>query len=281
MVSKEWIEKMKGKLSTKSGGNQYCYMPKESGNKIVVRILPPIGEDGFAQLFYKHYSLPEIEIKDEEGKVKYKTNSLACLANWDKVCPICNVVEQHKDIDSIKRMKQTKRFYYNVKIIKHPEQDFDPDTVYIMISPETVFREILKYFYDEELFTPDLLDPQKGYNIVIEKLPDNKYKVEATRNPSPIDNWEKLEPQIRKLSSFVPEFKPEMITMAEEVAKKIENTINRISKDITKLSSLPEQQEEQKPELPECYGAYEGEESSKCMVCPHEINCISASNKEG
>ena len=286
MITKEWLEKMKQKIQANFGGNQdvnWVFPPKEIGNKMVVRIIDPPNQEGFAEVVYKHYSVP---FADSSGRPR----SFNCLRNYGMECPVCDVVMFYRDISEVKRMKATPRYYFNVLIRKHDEmQSFNPEQVYVMVAPQTVFTSVLKYLTEAEYFIPDLLDPKKGYDIIVERLPDNKLKVEAARVSTPLvqdeNKIEKILESVYDLKSFLPEYNDNMLSQAQEIAKKIKEGINRLEKSVSNPQLMNSQQsvkdnlqQNSKPDLPSCFGKY-NPNSTNCLLCPHEISCLKESQK--
>lgn len=261
MIDQKWLEEMKRKLERKTQSDiDWVFMPKEPGRKIVVRVIPYKGK--IAKEIIKHYT--------SEGSVN-------CLMNWGKECPLCKVVNNSQE-DMVRRMRATPRYYYNVLVRRHDENpDIDKDRVYVMVSPKSVFWDVFRYVADEEYIIEDFFDPEKGYDVIIEKLPDNKYRVEASRKPSPIKDWDSIKGQIRDLDTLLPEYKDEFKTRVEEVASQLFNNITRLN--------IPTQSQRdnsgtgggQMSDKPSCFGQYEG--STECLVCPHEVDCIKESNK--
>ena len=281
MITKEWLEKMKKQIM-KSGSNNrdadWVFMPKEPGKKMVFRIIDPPKQEGFAEVIYKHYGVPH----PDDGR----PHTFNCLKNYSMECPICNVIMTHRDVAEIRRMRSTPRYYYNVLIRRHDEMpDFDSERVYIMVSPPSVFTSIFKYLTEPEYLIEDLLDPHIGYDIIIERLPDNKLSVEAARRPSPLlPDEEKIKQVLESvydLKSFLPEYDDSMLEQAKKIASEIANGIRRLEESISHTQIEPTtpnvttspNQGVATPNTPDCFGKY-NPSSVDCLSCPHEIACL-------
>lgn len=268
MLDPKWLEEIKQKLQSSPDNRDidWVFMPREPGNKLIVRVIPYNGK--VAKEIIKHYT--------SEG-------SLNCLMNWGKNCPLCSVVNRSMD-DQLRRLRATPRYYYNVLVRKHDEDSsIDKSKVYVMVSPRTVFRDIMRYVIDEDYYIPDFFDPEKGYDVIIEKLPDNKYKVEASRKPSPIENWDEVQNMIRNLDELLPEYRDEFKQKLEEVASRITNLnipiptpgsggvpANSIGAPSQSRSVTPVQSNSK-----ECFGSYKGDD--ECIICPYEVDCLKQS----
>lgn len=174
-------EKIQKKLAEVGQGSYF--KPKEGKN--VIRILPPWSKEG---LWYKeavlHYGL------EKDGKKR----GYSCLKQFDKDCPICDKRE-----DLLKGDKEEKAMSDDLRPrTKYYANILDYKTGKVMIwgfTPKTL-GILLSIANDEDY--GDIADPDKGYDIVIERTgttrTDTKYSIRCRPKSSSIPDeidWEK------------------------------------------------------------------------------------------
>lgn len=174
-------KKMKKMNDSMNGGNITYYKPEKGRN--VIRVLPAKdGGDDFYKEVLTHYNLNRIGMEDK---------SLTCLRTDPKAksCPLCESAKMLMNSDNKgdqnvgKRIKSTERFYLNVCLNSDRDEDNEHfNDVMVWNCPKSVFNEMLKSIIDPDYLDEDtqdsmILDPEEGYDFVVEVTPPkNKHE---------------------------------------------------------------------------------------------------------
>lgn len=165
---REFYEKLQGSTTS-------FWVPKPGTN--LIRILPVDSGDG---LFFK-----EVLVHFVPGSTPF-----VCLkyVSPDNVCPACQYVDELRrsenaaDIELARRLSAKRRFLMCIVDLDDTEAG-----VQIFSCGAEVLKQILAYFADPDW--GDITDPDKGYDIIIEKTGvglRTTYTVRARKTPTPL-----------------------------------------------------------------------------------------------
>jgi hypothetical protein len=217
-VNLDQVKEFYVKLQSGIGSN--FWIPKSGVN--LIRILPPKEEGLFFCEVRIHYLPNDFPIK--------------CLRQDNEPCPICDLVdnlrksESAEDVERSRRLSAKRRYLINIIDLDDLESG-----VQIYPAGREVLRQLLTYFVDPDW--GDLTDPDKGYDIVIEKAGSGlqtSYTVRPRKNPTPIPDKSLLE-KVVDLSSVFPK------VTQEEVTQKLINiqAAVEVSSETPRSSSTP------------------------------------------
>lgn len=248
----------------------------------VIRILPPWeGSEDFSKSFGKHWGT------DENG-------SRFCVYcprdTFGKHCPICEnlshewkkpgLTEERKEF--LKDISSSLRYMANVVDLNDMGRG-----VQIAEFPKTVMEAIWKKMVDEEIGIGDVSDPDKGYDLIIDRVGkglNTKYTVEPKKKPNKIvyPNWKE---ETKNLDAFVKEESDETLKgflkgkkILPETAGspiKIEGTVKSIPTPTLPVEKTIE--DVATDELPKCFGNF-NEDSKKCGDCIECDDCEAKSD---
>lgn len=194
------FEALKKKLQEKEssgGGDISFYRPVTGRNEI--RILPAKdgGNDFFAEAGTRWNVGPD-------------NKKVFVPVPMDEPCPIREFVDVLKESDDpddkalAKKMRYSTRYLFNVINTALDPNDENYGKVQIYEAPATVFKAVLKYLVDPDY--SDLIDPENGYNIVVEKTGaglKTEYSVRPRKesSPIPIPDWKEKMVDIKRYST--------------------------------------------------------------------------------
>jgi len=210
----------------------------------VVRILPPReGED----LFYFEYAF---------HWVPAAKRSITCLKRtFGEACFICEEVQRLRAAGKTEQARvMAPRVNYLVQIIdrNNPEAG-----VQIWSMGKQIMAQILDLILDPEW--GDITDPQKGYDIVIDRKGQDlntTYTVRPRRTPSKVD----------------PHFLEQMVDLSQVLE------VLTYEQQQELLAGEVEESEEVDEEVPKCFGMYGM--FKRCKGCPYAQECKLESGEE-
>jgi hypothetical protein len=179
-----------------SGIGSSFWIPKSGVN--LIRILPPKEEGLFFYEVRVHYLPNDFPIK--------------CPRQDNEPCPICELVdnlrrsESAEDVERSRRLSAKRRYLMNIIDLDDLESG-----VQVFPAGREVLRQLLTYFVDPDW--GDLTDPDKGYDIVIEKAGSGlqtSYTVRPRKNSTPIPDKSLLE-KVEDLAAVFPKLTREEV----------------------------------------------------------------------
>jgi hypothetical protein len=155
--------------------------------KNVVRFLPPLAgqKSPFFRAFIHYLRNPAMPDKGGRPVIcPLKTRSAPCV--------ICQRISELRrtgvptDTDEAKQLSAGRRMYANVVNLNEPDKG-----VQVMEFGAKIYTELLSHLAGEdEAAVGDFTDPDKGYNVVIERVgtgkEDTRYQVRMAKAPSAI-----------------------------------------------------------------------------------------------
>jgi gp32 DNA binding protein like len=192
---------------------------KMTPERNVIRIMPR--HEDQEKLFLRirtHFGLgPYIGTAWEALPKDVKRTSAPCLEQFGEPCPLCALIPQTWNQAKAARTEHERLQAENVaRGLKAKERfgfllvdDLDPSAgvqeYWINVD---LYQRILACFRDDKGKTRDLTDPVTGRNIIIEASKkkgtnwDQYDVVRAFDEPTPLQNWDRLEPQIYNMEAI-------------------------------------------------------------------------------
>jgi hypothetical protein len=261
--------------ANKKNANFYSWI--EGRN--ILRILPPWeGSEDITRIFGKHWGL------GSEGKI----NVFCPKQCFGEPCPICeqlsilwkrNPSEEQKEW--LRRVGAAPRYYANVVDMNNPDEG--PQ---IAELPKTVMEEIWNIMLDDEVGLGDISNPDKGYDLIIDKTGkglSTRYTIRAKRTPSAIDK--SYVDQVVNLDTFVKTESYENLRLIWE-GKEPAALPAPVRPEIlppagasftpaatgSRTPAAPSVSALEAGTLPACFGSF-NEDDARCLDCPEQDEC--------
>jgi len=225
----ERLEQLNKGGGNNGGGTSFSYIKLEDGRN-VVRILPPKGDNDFAEEVFVHYGVG----KSEENK---NGTMVVCptTKGEKEACPVCEYVKElrklkKKDNDrydkEARSLGRKKRVYFNAISEDTDLEDFEKREVEVdgkkvekwfsisenkEMSPVRIlgtgigiFKDVLSFIVDPEY--GDITDPKTGLDLIITKSGtgfNTNYDVKTKRKESEVEfeHWEECLNDLTVLSN--------------------------------------------------------------------------------
>lgn len=235
------FEALKKKLKEKEssgGGGDISFFRAEAGRN-EIRVLP--ASDGGNDFFV------EVGTRWNVGPDNKK---VFVPVDIDEPCPIrefADVLKNSNDPDDnalAKKMRYSSRYLFNVLDASLSPNDENYGKVQVYEAPTSVFKEILKYIVDPDY--NDLIDPQTGYNLVVEKSGSGiktEYSVHPRKNSSaiPVDDWKDKLVDLKRFST--PKSYEDRLAILK--GESLSNNNNETEAKATQPATKPETQQQE------------------------------------
>lgn len=224
----------------------------------VIRILPPKGDNFFAEETFVHYGVGK-------GENNEKGTTVVCPTTHDEnaPCPVCELAKELKRLSKAKddtydkqygELRRKKRIYYNAISREDDLTQFEKNgegkwinkatgeeerPVKVLSTGIDVYKKLMGIIVDPEY--GDITDEEEGLDVIITKSGtgrNTEYDVKTVRKESPIgfDVWEECLNDLKILSKCKTYEEIENIVNGKNHKEVVEEEVEEVEESVSSVS---------------------------------------------